>query len=77
MTKYNPAAKMIERFPRYPKPSWAIAKGRATLVCGCGQMLFFIQKTGMQRQRHTMKASHRKIIAVCPNPKCRQKLRLD
>jgi hypothetical protein len=75
--KYDPAKKLVKRFPRFPKLEWIGVEGHAILRCGCGGLLFFVHKTGMQRQRHTKEASHPKIVAVCPNPKCRQKLRLD
>jgi len=75
--KYNPAKKLTARFPRYPERQWVKANGRAMLTCGCGQVLFFVHKTGMERQRHTREASHRKVVAVCPNPKCKQEIRLD
>jgi hypothetical protein len=77
MSKYNPAKKLIDRSPRYPLPEWLSVQGCASLTCGCGESLFRVQKTPMQRQRRTTTASHRKIVAVCPNPKCQQEFRLD
>ncbi len=77
MAKYDPAKKLIERHPRYDKPTWVAVHKRPTLTCGCGQVCFLIQKTPMQRQRRTMDASHRKIVAVCLNPACKQEIRLD
>jgi hypothetical protein len=77
MAKYNPAKKLIERFPRYPRPEWHSVQGRASLTCGCGESLFCVQKTSMERQRRTPTASHRKIVAVCLNPKCQREFRLD
>jgi hypothetical protein len=77
MPRYNPAEKPIERFPRYPRPNWQRVQGVATLICGCGEPLFRFQKTSIKRQRRTTTASHRKIVAVCPNPKCQQRLRID
>lgn len=74
--KYNPAKRLIERFPRFSKPKWTKIEGRATLMCGCGQVVFSVQKSPMQRQHHSMTASHRKIVAVCLNPKCKQTKRL-
>src|SRR5206468_1864656 len=74
--KYDPAKRLIRRFPRPRKPRWTNVGGRALLRCGCGQVLFYVEKTGMERQRHTRDASHRRIVAVCPNPQCRQEKRL-
>jgi hypothetical protein len=74
--KYDPAKRLVERFPRFPKPKWTSVEGRATLVCGCGQVTFGVQKSPMERQRHNMAAKHRKIVAVCINPKCKQVKRL-
>jgi hypothetical protein len=76
--RYNPAKKLVERFPRFSrKKIWHSVAGFPSLMCGCGESAFYVRKTGMQRQRHTMKASHRKIVAVCLNPKCGQEHRLD
>jgi hypothetical protein len=74
--KYDPAKKLIERFPRFPKPQWTKVEGRATLTCGCGQVMFSIRKAPMERQSHRMNAKHRKVEAVCLNPKCKQTKRL-
>ena len=69
--KYNPAKKFgIERFPRYAKPKWRLSLGKAALSCGCGGVVFRIEKLPMKRQRHTMTAKHRQIVAKCVNPKC-------
>lgn len=75
--KYHPAEKLIARFPRFPKPKFVSVRGVATLECGCGETCFRIQKIPMELQRHTKEASHRKILAVCLNPKCGQEYRLD
>jgi hypothetical protein len=76
---YNPAKKLIERFPRFSKKrkEWFSLLGRATLRCRCGEALFRVQMSKMERQRRTTTASHRKIVTVCLNPKCKQEIRLD
>jgi hypothetical protein len=75
--KYNPAKRLgVERFARYDKPEWTLVQGTATLVCGCGQVAFSVQKLPMKSQRASMTAKHRRVVAVCINPKCKQVKRL-